>query len=129
MLVMLAPRLAQAELIPAESFSLTNGLQVVVIENHRAPVVLQMLFYMAGNTDSPPGKSGIAHFLEHLMFKGTPSVPAGEFSRRVALMGGNDNAYTTQDFTAFHQTVASSHLADVMRLEADRMTNLVLAPG
>jgi zinc protease len=129
MLVLLAPRLAQAELIPAESFSLTNGLQVVVIENHRAPVVLQMLFYMAGNTDSPPGKSGIAHFLEHLMFKGTPSVPAGEFSRRVALMGGNDNAYTTEDFTAFHQTVASSHLADVMRLEADRMTNLVLAPG
>jgi zinc protease len=102
LLAMLPLGAARADFIPAESFVLSNGLQVVVIENHRAPVVLQMIFYMAGGADSPSGKSGIAHFLEHLMFKGTPAVPAGEFSRRVALMGGRDNAYTTQDFTAFH---------------------------
>lgn len=117
---------AGAALFKAESFTLANGLQVVVLENHRAPVVTQMIFYKAGSADAPPGKSGIAHFLEHLMFKGTPSVPAGEFSRRVALMGGEDNAFTTEDYTAFHQTVARSHLAEVMRLEADRMTHLVL---
>jgi zinc protease len=118
---------ARAALFTAESFTLGNGLRVVVVENHRAPVVLQMIFYQAGSADAPPGKSGIAHFLEHLMFKGTPSVPAGEFSHRVALMGGEDNAFTTEDYTAFHQTVARSHLAEVMQLEADRMTHLVLA--
>ena len=121
-------RPARADFIPAETFTLANGLQVVVIENHRAPVVLQMLYYKAGNTDSPPGKSGIAHFLEHLMFKGTPSVPDGQFSHRVALMGGTDNAFTTEDYTAYHQTVASTHLADVMRMEADRMIHLELKP-
>ena len=118
---------AKAALFTAECFTLDNGLRVVVVENHRAPVVLQMIFYQAGSADAPPGKSGIAHFLEHLMFKGTPSVPAGEFSHRVALMGGEDNAFTTEDYTAFHQTVARSHLAEVMQLEDDRMTNLVLA--
>lgn len=118
---------AKAALFTAESFTLGNGLRVVVVENHRAPVVLQMIFYQAGSADAPPGKSGIAHFLEHLMFKGTPSVPSGEFSHRVALMGGEDNAFTTEDYTAFHQTVARSHLAEVMQLEADRMTHLVLA--
>jgi zinc protease len=115
-----------APLFAAESFTLGNGLQVIVVENHRAPVVLQMIFYRAGSADAPPGKAGIAHFLEHLMFKGTPSVPAGAFSRRVSLMGGEDNAFTTQDYTAFHQTVAREHLAEIMRLEADRMTNLQL---
>lgn len=118
---------ARAALFKAESFTLANGLQVVVLENHRAPVITQMIFYEAGSADAPPGKSGIAHFLEHLMFKGTPTVPAGEFSRRVALMGGEDNAFTTEDYTAFHQTVARQHLAEVMQLEADRMTHLVLA--
>src|SRR5215475_11180557 len=118
---------AKAALFKAESFTLANGLQVVVLENHRAPVITQMIFYEAGSADAPPGKSGIAHFLEHLMFKGTPTVPAGEFSRRVALMGGEDNAFTTEDYTAFHQTVARVHLAEVMQLEADRMTHLVLA--
>ena len=118
---------AKAALFTAECFTLDNGLRVVVVENHRAPVVLQMIFYQAGSADAPPGKSGIAHFLEHLMFKGTPSVPAGEFSHRVALMGGEDNAFTTEDYTAFHQTVARSHLAEVMQLEADRMTHLMLA--
>jgi len=125
-LVLLVPARARAALFAAEGFTLSNGLQVVVIENHRAPVVVQMILYKAGNADAPPGKSGIAHFLEHLMFKGTPAVPAGEFSHRVARMGGNDNAFTTEDYTAFHQTVARQHLEDVMRLEADRMTNLEL---
>lgn len=120
---------ARAALFTAETFTLSNGLQVVVVENHRAPVVLQMIFYKAGSADAPPGKSGIAHFLEHLMFKGTPTVGEGEFSHRVSLMGGEDNAFTTADYTAFHQTVARDHLAEIMRLEADRMTHLVLAEG
>ena len=120
---------AKAALFVAETFTLGNGLQVVVLENHRAPVVLQMIFYKAGSADAPPGKSGIAHFLEHLMFKGTPTVGEGELSHRVALMGGEDNAFTTADYTAFHQTVARDHLADIMRLEADRMTHLMLAEG
>jgi zinc protease len=120
---------AATGLFAAETFTLSNGLQVVVVESRRAPVVVQMLFYKAGNADAPLGKSGIAHFLEHLMFKGTPSFPEGELSRRVALMGGEDNAFTTEDYTAFHQTVASQHLADIMQMEADRMTNLALAEG
>lgn len=110
----------------AKSTTLANGLQVVVIENHRSPVVAQMLFYRAGGADAPMGKSGIAHFLEHLMFKGTPSVPDGEFSRRIVRLGGVENAFTTQDYTAYWQTIARQHLALVMQMEADRMTNLVL---
>ncbi len=110
----------------AQSTTLANGLQVVVIENHRSPVVAQMLFYRAGGADAPMGKSGIAHFLEHLMFKGTPSVPDGEFSRRIVRLGGVENAFTTQDYTAYWQTIARQHLALVMQMEADRMTHLVL---
>jgi zinc protease len=117
---------AEAELFTAQGFSLANGLQVVVIENHRSPVVAQMLFYRAGGADAPQGKSGIAHFLEHLMFKGTPSVPDGAFSSRISRLGGMDNAYTTQDYTAFYQTIARQHLPTVMAIEADRMTNLIL---
>ena len=117
---------ALAELFAAKSFNLANGLQVVVIENHRSPVVAQMLFYRAGGADAPVGKSGIAHFLEHLMFKGTPSVPDGDFSRRISRLGGMDNAYTTQDYTAYHQTIARQHLPIIMQMEADRMTNLIL---
>jgi zinc protease len=117
---------ARADLFAADSFTLANGLQVVVVENHRSPVVIQMIFYRAGAADAPVGKSGIAHFLEHLMFKGTPSVPDGEFSHRIAQLGGSDNAYTTQDYTAFHQTIARQHLGTVMQMEADRMANLIL---
>jgi zinc protease len=120
---------ARAELFAAESFTLANGLQVVVIENHRSPVVAQMLFYRAGGADSPMGKSGIAHFLEHLMFKGTPSVPDGDFSRRISRLGGQDNAYTTQDYTAYYQTIARQHLPTIMQMEADRMTHLILREG
>ena len=105
----LASPVKAAPLFTAETFTLGNGLQVVVVENHRAPVVLQMIFYKAGSADAPPGKSGIAHFLEHLMFKGTPTVSAGEFSHRVALMGGEDNAFTTADYTAFLFDQLSMH--------------------
>jgi zinc protease len=116
----------RAELFAAKSATLANGLQIVVIENHRSPVIAQMLYYRAGGADAPVGKSGIAHFLEHLMFKGTPSVPDGDFSRRISRLGGMDNAFTTQDYTAFYQTIARQHLPTIMAMEADRMTNLIL---
>ncbi len=111
----------------AEGFTLANGLQVVVIPNHRAPVVTQMVWYKVGAADEPRGKSGIAHFLEHLMFRGTRDVAPGEFSRLVAQNGGRDNAFTAEDYTAFHQTVAVDRLPLVMKLEADRMQNLVIS--
>ena len=109
-----------------KTFTLDNGLQVVVVENARAPIVVHTLWYKAGAADEPPGKSGVAHFLEHLMFKGTPSVPSGAFSRIVAENGGSDNAFTSQDYTAYVQRVASDRLELVMRMEADRMVNLRL---
>jgi zinc protease len=118
---------ANADLFAAKGFTLPNGLEVVIVENHRAPVVMQLIVYKAGSADAPASKSGIAHFLEHLMFKGTPNLPAGEFSHRIALMGGEDNAFTTEDYTAFHQTVAAEHLATIMEMEADRMTHLSLS--
>jgi zinc protease len=110
----------------AEGFTLANGMQVVVIPNHRAPVVTQMVWYKAGGADEPLGKSGIAHFLEHLMFKGTKDVPPGMFSRLVAQNGGRDNAFTGEDYTAYYQTVAIDRLPLVMKLESDRMANLQL---
>ena len=116
----------QAAVFNPETFTLDNGLQVVVVENARAPIVVQMVWYKAGAADEPPGKSGIAHFLEHLMFKGTPTVPSGEFSKIVAANGGSDNAFTSQDYTAYVQRVASDKLELVMRMEADRMANLQL---
>lgn len=109
-----------------KSFELANGLQVVLIEDHRAPVVTQMVWYKAGSADEPRGKSGIAHFLEHLMFKGTRDVPAGEFSEVVTRNGGRENAFTSFDYTGYFQTVAADRLETMMRLEADRMTNLTL---
>jgi zinc protease len=111
----------------AEGFTLANGLQVVVIPNHRAPAVTQMVWYKVGAADEPRGKSGIAHFLEHLMFRGTKDVPPGQFSRLVAQNGGRDNAFTSEDYTAFYQTVAVDRLPLVMRLEADRMQNLQIS--
>lgn len=118
---------ARAAVFNPETFTLDNGLQVVVIENHRAPIVIQMLWYKVGAADEPPGKSGIAHFLEHLLFKGTPSVPPGEFSKIVARNGGQDNAFTSHDFTSYFQRVARDRLELVMRLESDRMANLTLS--
>jgi zinc protease len=117
---------AAAKTFNAESFTLDNGLQVVVIPNHRAPVVTHMIWYKFGAADEAPGESGIAHFLEHLMFKGTATVPDGQFSLAVKKMGGTENAFTTQDYTAFYQNVPRDKLAKVMEMEADRMKNLVL---
>jgi zinc protease len=114
----------QAEIFGAETFTLKNGMQVVVVPNHRAPVVIHMVWYRVGAADEPPSESGVAHFLEHLMFKGTDEVPTGEFSKIVARHGGVDNAFTSHDYTAYHQKVARDHLELVMKLEADRMTNL-----
>ncbi len=110
------------------TFDLDNGLKVVVIEDHRTPVVTHMVWYKVGASDEPPTKSGIAHFLEHLMFKGTAAHPAGEFSRAVADIGGQENAFTSSDYTAYFQKTSKDHLGLMMEYEADRMTGLVLAP-
>jgi zinc protease len=107
-------------------FRLDNGLSVVVIPDHRAPVVTHMVWYRNGSADDPPGKSGIAHFLEHLMFKGTKAHPQGQFSDVVAELGGQENAFTGNDYTAYFQRVAKEHLGVMMEFEADRMTGLVL---
>ncbi len=107
-------------------FTLTNGLEVVVIPDHRAPVVTHMVWYRNGAADDPVGKSGIAHFLEHLMFKGTEAHPKGAFSEYIAGVGGVENAFTGPDFTAYFQQVAKEHLKTCMEFEADRMTGLVL---
>ncbi|NKB28425.1 MAG: insulinase family protein [Rhodobacteraceae bacterium] len=107
-------------------FTLDNGLQVVVLEDHRAPVVVQTLWYKVGSADEPRGKSGIAHYLEHLMFKGTAKYGPGEFSDVVAANGGTDNAFTSQDYTGYIQRVASDRLDLIMEMEADRMTGLIL---
>ena len=111
----------------AHQFKLDNGMQVVVIPDHRAPVVTHMVWYRVGAADEPPGVSGIAHFLEHLMFKATQQIPSGEFSKTIARNGGQDNAFTTQDTTAYFQRVAKDRLPLVMKMEADRMVNLQLA--
>lgn len=105
------------------SFTLDNGMQLVVLPDHRAPVVVQMLWVRAGATDEVDGSSGLAHALEHMMFKGTPTVAAGDFSRRVAAMGGSDNAFTSRDYTAYYQRVPASALEQVMQLEADRFAH------
>ena len=107
-------------------FTLRNGLEVVVIPDHRAPVVTHMIWYKVGSADETPGKSGLAHFLEHLMFKGTAKVPAGKFAQTINEIGGQENAFTSSDYTAFYQRVAPEHLKTVMGFEADRMTGLVL---
>lgn len=109
-----------------DHFHLANGLEVVVIPDRRAPVVTHMVYYRNGAADDPLGKSGIAHFLEHLMFKGTDKHPKGEFSEVVAGLGGQENAFTSYDYTAYYQRVAKEHLGAMMALEADRMTGLVL---
>ena len=123
----LAPGAAGADPLFGEtSFTLKNGLQVVVIPNHRAPIVAQWLWYKTGGADEERGHSGAAHFLEHLMFKGTKTMKPKEFSALVAQQGGEENAFTSWDYTAFHQQVASDKLELVMKLESDRMHNLVI---
>ena len=108
------------------TFTLRNGLEVVVIPDRRAPVVLEMLGYKVGAADEEPGKSGLAHFLEHLMFKGTAKNPGGRFSQVVGTIGGQENAFTSSDYTGYFQRVARDKLKEMMEFEADRMTGLVL---
>ncbi len=122
-LVLMALPLSAA---PVTTYELDNGLEIVVIEDHRAPVVVHMLWYRAGAADETPGVSGIAHFLEHLLFKATDTLASGEFSEIVAANGGTDNAFTSQDTTAYHQRVAADRLGLMMQMEADRMRNIRL---
>ncbi len=118
--------LSSAQVFELESFKLDNGLEVIVVPNNRAPVVTQLLMYRVGAADEPWGKSGIAHFFEHLMFKATKTRKNGEFSDLVSEYGGRDNAFTARDYTGYYQTVASDQLGLMMELEADRMRNLLL---
>jgi len=125
---LLAPWLiAGAYANPFET-TLKNGLRIIVKEDHRAPTAVQMVWYRVGSIDEVDGSSGVAHVLEHMMFKGTPSVGAGEFNKRVAAAGGKDNAFTSRDYTAYFQQVPKEKLEDVMQLEADRMRHLTVAP-
>lgn len=109
------------------TFTLDNGMEVVVIEDHRGPVVVHMVWYKAGAADEKPGVSGVAHFLEHLMFKGTDDMAPGELSKVVEANGGSDNAFTSWDYTAYFQRVASDRLELMMRMESDRMRDLILS--
>lgn len=125
---LLSPRGAEAESAgpPVSLFTLANGLDVLVIPDHRAPVITHMVWYRVGSADEEQGKSGLAHFLEHLMFKGTAKNPAGHFSKILASFGGQENAFTGNDYTAYFQRVTRDHLEQVMSFEADRMTGLTL---
>ena len=116
----------KSKLFDAKQFQLKNGLRVVVIENSRAPVVSQMIWYNVGSIDEKFGKSGLAHFLEHLMFKGTKKYPSGYYSKYISKNGGTENAFTSFDYTAYYQIVPTEHLEKIVELEADRMTNLTL---
>ncbi len=125
-LALAAARSSEADIFEAHEFTLANGMDVVVVPNHLSPVIVQAVVYKAGAADGLPGKNGIAHFLEHLMFKGTKTLAQGQFSKEVDKRGGSDNAYTTQDVTVYHQEIAKEHLGLVMKMEADRMVNLRL---
>ncbi len=115
-----------AVLANPHEFMLDNGLKLIVKEDHRSPVVVSQIWYRAGSIDEVNGATGVAHVLEHMMFKGTAKVPGGEFSRRVAAAGGRENAFTSRDYTGYHQQLHTRNLPLVMELEADRMHNLVL---
>jgi len=115
------PAIALADI---HEFKLSNGLKVIVQEDHRSPVVVSQVWYRAGSLDEVNGKTGVAHALEHMMFKGTKKVPAGQFSRIIAAAGGKENAFTGTDYTCFFQEIEKSHLPLAFRLEADRMANL-----
>ena len=106
------------------TYMLDNGMEVVVIEDNRAPVVVHMLWYKIGSADEPVGASGVAHFLEHLLFKATDVLESGEFSATVAANGGSDNAFTSYDYTAYFQRIASDRLELMMQMESNRMNNL-----
>jgi len=111
---------------PAQEFTLDNGMKIIVKPDHRAPTVAHMVWYRAGSMDETNGRTGVAHVLEHMMFKGTKTLKPGEFSERVAALGGQENAFTSKDYTGYYQQIEKSRLSEVMALEADRMANLVL---
>lgn len=110
--------------LPATHFTLSNGLKVVVVEHHRVPAVVHMLLVEAGAGDDPRGKTGLAHYLEHLMFTGTKAYPEGEYDRAISRMGGEQNAHTTKDYTLYYATIARAHLPEVMAMEADRFAQV-----
>jgi zinc protease len=116
---------AEAKIFNAESFTLDNGLQVIIIPKKSAPAVTSMVWYKVGAADEPQGLSGMAHYFEHLMFKGTKKLQPGEFSKIVKKLGGNDNAFTGQDYTAYFESIATSNLERMLEMEADRMVNLM----
>jgi len=126
--LLIMPALAHAA-ADTHEFRLANGLKLIVKEDHRAPTVVNMVWYRAGSIDELNGTTGVAHVLEHMMFKGTKKLKPGEFSKRVAELGGRDNAFTSKDYTAYHQQVERSRLEKVMALEADRMQNLTMDPA
>lgn len=109
-----------------QQFTLNNGLKILVKEDHRAPIVVSMVWYNIGSADEPTGMTGISHVLEHLMFKGTKQYPLGIFSKKIAALGGQENAFTNNDYTAYYEKIAATHLAVSLELEADRMNNLLL---
>lgn len=117
---------AQAAVFNPVTATLANGLQIIIVPNHLAPVVHQMVWYKVGSSDEVLGKTGLAHYLEHLMFRGTKLVPDGAFSDQVAAWGGRENAFTSYDYTAYFITASSDKLAEMMKLEADRMQNLAI---
>ncbi|MGO1120298.1 M16 family metallopeptidase [Rhodovibrionaceae bacterium A322] len=123
----LLPQSAAAKIFDPTVYKLDNGMEVVVVKNTRAPIVMHMVWYKVGSADEVPGKSGLAHFLEHLLFKGTKTAANGEFSQVIARNGGQENAFTSRDYTGYYQTVAKDRLETMMRYEADRMENLVLS--
>ncbi|NTV95603.1 MAG: insulinase family protein [Thiobacillus sp.] len=127
--VMLALALAGQAQAETLERTLANGMKVIVKTDRRAPVAVSQVWYRTGSMDESNGTTGVAHVLEHMMFKGTKAVPAGEFSKRIAAAGGRDNAFTSRDHTAYFQTLPSERLELAFRLEADRMANLDLAAG
>ncbi|OSM04346.1 putative peptidase M16-like protein [Magnetofaba australis IT-1] len=120
-----APR-AQAGALDAREFTLDNGLRAIVVRESKAPVVVTQVWYRTGGADEIPGKSGVAHMLEHMMFQGTPTVPPGEFSKIISRHGGDDNAATSYDYTEYHVKIAADQLELALKLEADRMRHLLL---
>jgi zinc protease len=109
-----------------QEYTLNNGLKILVKEDHRAPIVVSMIWYKVGSADEPGGLTGVSHAIEHMMFKGTPNYPLGVFSKKIAAVGGQSNAFTNNDYTAFFEKTSASHLATSFELEADRMNNLSL---
>lgn len=124
-LLLASPAIALSE-TPTQEYQLSNGLKLIVKEDHRSPVVVSQVWYRAGSIDEVNGKTGVAHVLEHMMFKGTKTVKLGQFSRRIAAAGGKENAFTGPDYTCYYQQLEKSNLPLSFKLEADRMTNLVI---